>query len=105
MLQRLLGLAWDHSGEPLTRIVHSSSRWFTQALISIVGFIRVGVGSRGYTWGSSGSFGFAWVHSDSPWGSQFIRVRVGSFGCGKWSSGSLGFAWAHSCVPRGHCVH
>ena len=85
------------------RRVHSGSRVFIQAHLEIVVFIRVCVGSLWRTQWSSGSFGFAWVHSGAHrgihssapkgrrvhWGSHgfsrahlgvvgFIRVRVGS---------------------------
>ena len=82
-------------GEPKGRRIHSGSRGITQAHLGVVGFIHVRLESLRLANVSSGSFGFAWVHSGAPsarwvhlgWlGSTsarlgvvgFIRVRVGS---------------------------
>ena len=59
------------------RRVHSGSRVFTQAHLGVAGFKRVPVGLLRRSYGSSGSFGLAWVHSDAPTGVVgLIRDRV-----------------------------
>ena len=71
-------------------------RGFTRALLKVVGFIMVGVGSLGWAYGSSGSFGVAWVHSNTPCVVGFIRVRVVHSGAPRGRgvhSGSRGFTW------------
>ena len=57
------GFSWIQSAAIRDRRVHSCSRWFT--MVS-AGVIRVCVGSVGRTQMSSGSIGFAWVHSRAP---------------------------------------
>ena len=54
------------------RRVHSGLRGFTQALLSVVWFIRFRVGLLGHTMESSDSFGFSWIHSCVPRG---LRVH------------------------------
>ena len=93
----LLGLfqfACVHSAARSGGLVHLDSRGFTCGGLGVVGFIRIRMRSIGRAKGSSGSFLFAWVHSDARLG--FIRVRVGSVWRSSGSSGSCGFAWFHS---------
>ena len=81
---------WVHSGAPECRGLNSCSCAFIQALIAVLGSIRVCVGS-----GTLGSSGFAWFHSFAhrrggvvhsvslrfTWAVvRFILVRVGSLG-------------------------
>ena len=97
MSSRLFGFKWVHSGAIFGSRVHSRSRGITRAHTSIVGSIRVCVGSLERTLRSSDSFVFAWVHSGAPSGLRvhsvsrgltlalisvvgYIRVRVGSLG-------------------------
>ena len=89
-----------HSGAPRGRRVRSSSHRITHALISVVGFIRVGVGSIRRTYRS-------WVHSFSRGFTRerlgdvvFIWVRVGLLGRTKKSSC---FVWVHA--PRSRRIH
>ena len=42
-----LGFAWVNLGMPMCRRVHSGSRRFTVAVLWVVGFNRVRVGSHG----------------------------------------------------------
>ena len=82
----------------------------------VVGFIGVRVGSIGRAQGSSGLFGFAWVHSGTP---MCLRVHSGSreftlahieivgfipFRVGPLRSRSTGIKWVHSCAYRGRWV-
>ena len=62
---------------PKYRRDHSGSHGFTRALQNVAWFIRFPVGSLGRVLGSSGSLGFAWVHSD---GARRFRVHWSSRG-------------------------
>ena len=84
--------AWIYSVGPSFLRVHSGSRGFTQAQISVVRLIRVRVSSFGHTYGSSGSFGIAWVHSG------VLRGR-------RVHSGSRGFSLARQVGVGFTCVH
>ena len=80
------------------------------------------MGSLGRVYGSSGTFGFAWVHTGTHRGRRvqtglrgltparlgvggFKRVPVGSLRHAYGSSGSSGLAWLHSDAPRRRRVH
>ena len=76
----VVGLIWvrlGSLGRASGRQVHSGSRGFTRAQLEVVMFIRVFVGSLGRTYVSSGSIGFAKVHSCPRRGR---RVLSGSHG-------------------------
>ena len=82
------------------RTVQSGSRGFTQARLAVVGFrvvsVRQSPGSFGFAlflMGTSGSIGFAWVHSSAP---RDPRVQSGSLG----SSGLFKIAFFHTGEPR-----
>ena len=73
------GSVWHRLGAPSGPRVYSSSRGFTQSLVSVLGIIRIRVFSlsgatrgRLVHWGSSG---FNRMHLGVIW---FVRVRVDS---------------------------
>ena len=77
---------WVHSGAPSGRPVHPGKREFNRALLEVVGFIGVRIGSLVRAWRSSDSFGFAWVHLEARCdrfyaGSRgFTQARIGVVG-------------------------
>ena len=62
------------------------------------------MGSLERAFWSSGSFGYASVHSGAIAVVRFIRVRRGSLGRSI-VPGSFGFAWLQSAAPRDHRVN
>ena len=106
------GIVWVQSGRPKSRRVLSDSRGFTvdgprclrfhsglrgltRERLVVVRFIWVREGSRGCTWGSFGSFGFVWVHSQAPSGRRVYPV----------SPVLLGYIGVHVGEPWGRRVH
>ena len=113
-----VGVIWVLVGSLLRCRGHSG---INKALISVLGFIRVRIGSLGHlgvvgfirfrvgflrrTYRSPGSFVFAWV--------PCAALRVGQVHLGSRqftlahlleSSGSFGYAWVHSGGPRGRRI-
>ena len=80
----VVSLVWVHSGALKGRRIHSGLRGYTSANLGVIRFIRgpvdllprlavvafilVRVGSFRRSEVSSGSFGFAWIHSGAPSG-------------------------------------
>ena len=92
---------WIYSGASIGRLVQWGSRGITRARLSVVGLIRVRLGSLGRASGRqvhSGSRGFTRAQLEVV---MFIRVFVGSLGRTYVSSG---FAKVHSCPRRGRRV-
>ena len=81
----------------MCRKVNCSPCGFTRVQFRDVGFFQVRLCSPAHELGSSGSFGFAWIHFGAPMGCRihpvlcgFTRVVVGLIV----DSGSSGFAGA-----------
>ena len=67
-------------GRSRCRRVYSGSRGFSRTRPVVIRFIRVRVGSLRRAKGSSGKFGFAYVHSCASCLVEFIRDLVRSVG-------------------------
>ena len=83
---------------------------FPLARQAVVGFFRIRVNSLGSTYGSSGSFEIAWIHSGAASGRQvhpgsrrFTRAHLGVVLLR--SSSFFGFSCVHSGEPSGLWSH
>ena len=65
------------------------------------------MGSLGHVCGSSGSFGFSWVHFSWLGAVGIIRVSLGSIYNRRsyWPQGSFEYAWVQSGAPNGRRVY